>query len=202
MLFLTEVDSVFDEVQNKNCTLLGYYVASSGNFFPTFRYNLSVTYYQYSLRNAQFSCTSRTSLKSRNVKNTHTQTVKYAFKITYKVFKGSVHFKSPKIIKVETIIWHKRSMGFGTRSERKKAAYRRSESLLNTNRFDVPLFPKNKDGRIFFLLANPFQFQEDCNGLLYRAMQTHLNSRMSANRSKSMEHKNKGYCRKELRLAL
>jgi len=45
MVFLTEVDSVFDEVQNKNCALLGYYVASSDNFFPTFRYNLSVRAY-------------------------------------------------------------------------------------------------------------------------------------------------------------
>jgi len=25
-----------------NCTVLGYYAASSGNFLPTFRYNLSV----------------------------------------------------------------------------------------------------------------------------------------------------------------
>ena len=93
-------------------------------------------------------------------------------------------------------------MGFGTRKERKKAAYRRSESLLNTNRFDAPLFQKDKARRVFFSLANPFQFQEDCNGLLYRAMQTHLNGRMSANRSKSMEHKNKGHCGKQLRLDL
>jgi len=93
-------------------------------------------------------------------------------------------------------------MGFGTRNERKKAAYRRSESLLNTNRFDVPLFLRNKARQVFFSLANPFQFLEDCDGLLCGAMQTHLNSRTSANRSKSMEHKNKGYRRKELRLAL
>ena len=71
MVFLTEVHSVFDDVQNKNCALLGYYVASSGNFFPTFRYNLSVRDYQYSLRNAQFSSTSRASLKSCNVKKIH-----------------------------------------------------------------------------------------------------------------------------------
>jgi len=79
--FLTEAHSVFHEVQNTNCSLLGYYVASSGNFFPTFRYNSSVRDYHYSLRNARFSCTSRGSLKSRNVQNTYTQTVEDSFQI-------------------------------------------------------------------------------------------------------------------------
>jgi len=63
-------------------------------------------------------------------------------------------------------------------------------------------FCKNKARQVFFSLANPFNFQEDFNGLLYRAMQTRLNSGTSANRSKSMEHMNRGYSRKEMRLQL
>jgi len=35
----------------ENCALLGYYVAIGGKFLPTFRDNLPVRYYHYSLRN-------------------------------------------------------------------------------------------------------------------------------------------------------
>jgi len=38
--------SSFRRGVGENCALLGYYTASSGNFLPTFRYNLSVPYWR------------------------------------------------------------------------------------------------------------------------------------------------------------
>jgi hypothetical protein len=64
------VISGFRRKVNKNCALLGYYAAGSGNFLATFRDNLSVPPYS-SLRNNPEERTSHLlhsgSLKSRNV---------------------------------------------------------------------------------------------------------------------------------------
>jgi hypothetical protein len=60
---------------------------------------------------------------------------------------------------------------------------------------------KNKARQVFFSLANPFQFQETATDYCTARCDS-PQQQDERNRSKSMEHKNKGYYRKELRLAL
>ena len=45
------VISDFRREVDENCAVLGYYTASSGDYLPTFRDNLSVRNYYYSLHN-------------------------------------------------------------------------------------------------------------------------------------------------------
>jgi len=47
----TPPGSTQNTLRFENCALLGYYVASSGNFLSRFRDNLLVRNYNYSLRN-------------------------------------------------------------------------------------------------------------------------------------------------------
>jgi hypothetical protein len=44
LYFCLHVTSGFRREVDENCALLGYYAASSGNFLPTFRDNLSVPF--------------------------------------------------------------------------------------------------------------------------------------------------------------
>ena len=67
----TPPGSTQNTLRFENCALLSYYVASSGNFLPTFRDNLPVRNYNYSLRNNPDERESRLfrggRLKSRTV---------------------------------------------------------------------------------------------------------------------------------------
>jgi hypothetical protein len=59
--------SDFRREEDENCALLRHYAASSGNFLPTFRDNLSVP--SSSVRNQSLTLEDVTDILSRNVGN-------------------------------------------------------------------------------------------------------------------------------------
>jgi hypothetical protein len=67
-LATSRVISAFRRKVPANYTLLGYYAASSGNFLPTFRDNLSVPAVGFKNRKERFlNLTAGTDMLSRNV---------------------------------------------------------------------------------------------------------------------------------------